>query len=148
MLDKYISYILMAGALGTAFGVAFAYFKKGSRGESSEIIEFYKKQASDYKEMLEVSRKEYTQKHEQLLSEIGVIRGELNTEKKLREQYEAILKDKNPETEQFMKLMIKAVHDQNEVNIEIVNILKEIHTMSKAEHDRDFNITTQITKTS
>ena len=147
-MDPYIQYILMGGTIATALGIAFANFRRGNRGESGEIIEFYKKQASEYKEILEATRKEYVEKHEALLAEVGLIRGELNTEKKLREQYEAILKDKNPETEAFMKLMIKAVKDQTDVNKEVVNILKEIHSMSKAEHDRDFKVTSTVTKAS
>lgn len=146
-MDPYIQYILTGGALGTAFGVAFAYYKKSNRSESGEIVEFYKKQATDYKEMLEVTRKEYTEKHEALIKEVGTIRGELNTERQLRQQYEAILKDKNPETEAFMKLMVQAVKDQAGVNKEVVEILKEIHGMSKAEQKRDFEVTSTVTKT-
>ncbi len=145
-MNTYLQYLLTGASLGTAFGVAFAYFKRGSRNETGEIVDFYKKQATDYKEMLEVTRKEYTQKHEDLLAQVGALRGELNTEKRLREQYEAILKDKNPETEAFMKLMVQSVKDQSEVNKEIVGVLKEIHAMSKAEHERDFNISATVTK--
>lgn len=143
---NYSDYILTGVSIGTAFGVAFAYFKKGNRGESGEIIEFYKQQATEYKNILEVTRKEYVQKHEELLAQVGILRGELNTEKKLREQYEEILKDKNPETEKFMKLVIKSVEDQSFVNKEVVNILKDIHAMSKAEHDRDFTVQATVTK--
>ncbi len=146
-MNPYIQYILTGSAVGTSIGIAFAYFKRGNRSESGEIIEFYKKQAADYKDILETTRKEYIAKHEELLSQVGVLRGELNTEKKLREQYEAILKDKNPETEAFMKLMIQAVKDQSEVNKEVVSVLKEIHTYAKAEHDRDFKVTSTVTKT-
>ncbi len=146
-MPQYLEYILTGAAIGTALGVAFASFRKGNRSESGEIIEFYKKQAADYKDILETTRKEYVAKHEDLLAQVGILRGELNTEKKLREQYEAILKDKNPETEAFMKLLIKAVEDQNKVNKEVVTILKEIHTYAKTEHDRDLQITSTITKT-
>jgi len=145
-MNPYLQYILTGAALGTAIGVSFAYFKQGSRHESGEIVEFYKKQSGDYKEMLETTRKEYSAKHEELLKEVGIIRGELNTERQLRQQYEAILKDRNPETEAFMKLMVQSVKDQATVNQEIVEILKEIHAMSKAEHDRDFKIESKITK--
>lgn len=147
-MEKYTSIILLGATLGATFGVAFAYFRKGNRSESGEIIEFYKKQAGDYKEMLEATRKEYTEKHEALIKEVGVIKGELNTERQLRQQYEAILKDKNPETEAFMKLMVQAVKDQGEVNKEVVSVLKDLHTMAKAEAEREIQIDTHssITK--
>lgn len=146
-MNLYIQYVLSFFAIAMMSGVAFAQFRKGFRIESGDIVTFYKTQAENYKEMMEETRKDYTKKHEELLAEVGVLRGELNTEKRLREQYELILKDKNPETEEFMKLMIKAVADQGEVNKEVVSVLKEIHTMSKAEHDRDFKVETTVTKT-
>ena len=145
-MNIYLQFIITGCAIAGFIGIAFAQFSRSKRSESGEIIEFYKQQATEYKSILEVTRKEYIAKHEELLSQVGVLRGELNTEKKLREQYEAILKDKNPETEQFMKLMVSATHDQGEINKEVVGILKEIHAMSKAEHGRDFNIHATVTK--
>ncbi len=145
-MNIYFQIIIAIGVLGLSAGNFFANFRKGNRTESGEIIDFYKKQTSEYKEILESTRKDYIAKHEDLLAQVGVLRGELNTERKLREQYEAILKDKNPETEAFMKLMIKAVDDQSKVNIEVAGILKEIHKFAKEEHDRDIKITGTITK--
>ncbi len=145
-MSPYLQTIIAIGVVAMSAGTFVAQFRKGNRSESGEIIEFYKKQAADYKDILETTRKEYIAKHEDLLAQVGVLRGELNTERKLREQYELILKDKNPETEAFMKLLIKAVEDQNKVNKEVVTILKEIHIMATQEHDRDLKITSTVTK--
>ncbi len=152
-MDKYLQWILIAGSLATSIGIAVANFMRGNRGESGEIIEFYKKQASEYKIILESTRKEYTEKHEGLIKEVGTIRGELNTERQLRQQYEAILKDKNPETTAFMQLMVQSTKDQAESHKAIVKgltaiseVMNDIHTMAKAEHERDFKVTATVQK--
>lgn len=145
-MSEYFQYILAGIPIGTSFGVAYAYFKKGKRGEEGDIVKFYKDRMEDYKLIAETTRKEYTEKHEELLRKFGVLQGEFNTEKSLRIQYETILKDKNPETETFMKLLTNAVVDQQKVNKEVVQILGEIHTMAKMEHDREFQVTSTITK--
>lgn len=145
----------MTGFLGIAaaaalIGVAYSQFRKGSRTESGEIVEFYKNQANNFKEIAETTRKEYTLKHEELLKEVGVLRGELNTERKLREQYEAILKDRNPETTEFMKTMLaigeqatKFMDAQSKNNLEVARILGEIHTMVQSDLKVEATVTKQ-----
>lgn len=145
-MNIYLQYIITGAAVAGLLGVAFAQFRKGNRNESGEIIEFYKKQAESYKEMMETTRKEYTDKHELLVKEVGQLRGELSAEKKLREQAELILKDKNPETQAFMTLVTNAVNDQGKINKQVVEILQEIHEYAQEEHERDIKITGTITK--
>ncbi len=142
-VQNIITWISLTGFVG----LAIAQIRTKTRSESGDIVKFYKDRMEDYKVIAETTRKEYTDKHEELLRKFGVLQGEFNTEKALRLQYETILKDKNPETETFMKLVTQAVTDQQEVNKEVVKILAEIHTMAKAEHERDFNITATVTKT-
>lgn len=156
-MNIYLQIVIAICAVSASTGIAFAQFRKGTRTESGDIIKFYKEQSDNYKDMMEkkeaahnIEVKEitqtFTEKVNALTREVGELRGQYNAEKKQREQYEEILKDKNPETEQFMKLMIKAVDDQSKINKEVVSLLGEIHTMSKAEHDRDFKIEATLTK--
>lgn len=127
-MNIYLQIVLGICAIASSAGIAFAQFRKGARVESSDLITFYKKEADGYKDMMEKTRNEYTTKHEALLKEVGELRGQLISEKKQKELYEAILKDRNPETEQFMKLMVQSVTDQGVVNKEIVRMIGEIHT--------------------
>lgn len=157
-MDIYLQIIIGVCAVAFTAGTAYSQFKKGDRSGSTEIINFYKGQASDYKDM--VAKKDeahsaevktitadFNDKIINLTKDLAALRSQYIAEKAQREQYEAILKDKNPETEQFMKLMIKSVEDQGKINKEVVSLLSEIYKMSKDEHERDFNITAQITKT-
>ncbi len=126
-MDIYIQYILAFFGVIAMAGVAFAQFKKGFRTESGDLITFYQKEALGYKEMMETTRKDYAKKHEELLAQVGELRGELNAEKRLREQYELILKDRNPETEEFMRFMVQSAKDQADNNKKIVEVLNIIH---------------------
>ncbi len=138
-MNIYLQIFLSVCGVATLLGVGYAQFKKGDRGESGDIAKFYRERMDDYKLIAETTRKEYSEKYEELLKKFGILEGQFNTEKALRQQYESILKDKNPETEQFMKFMVATQK-------EVVDILKEIHTYAKAEHDRDFQVTSTITK--
>mgnify|MGYP001563285827 CR=1 FL=1 len=146
MIPLYLQVIIAICTLSVSAGIAFAQFKKGSRTESGDIIKFYKDQAENYKIISDTTRKEYTEKHETLLKEVGILRGELNTERTLRIQYENVLKDKNPETETFMLFVTNSLKDQQVMNKEIATILKEIHIMAKAEHERDYQVNTTVKK--
>lgn len=141
--------IVGLGILAAALGYLFTqFFRGGSEALKSdtERINFFQKEAKDYKEMMASDRKEFTAKIETLTRQVGELRGQLEGEKKLREQYEALIKDRNPETEKFREFMVKAVEDQNNVNKEVVNVLKEIFIMTKAEHDKDFKVEITTTK--
>lgn len=146
-MNEYIQISLAVCAVAAMGGVAVAQFRKGGRMEASELIKFYQAEAAGYKEMAEKTRREYTDKHEGLIKDIAGMKAELGAERKLREQYESILKDRNPETIKFMEFMIQATKDQSESNKEIARVLGEIHTYAKAEHDRDFKVTSTISKT-
>ncbi len=127
-------------------GMGVAQFKSKSRGESGDIVKFYKDRMEDYKLIAETTRKEYADKYEDMLRKFGILEGQFNTEKALREQYESILKDKNPETQNFMTLVTTAITDQQNVNKEVVQILKEIHAMAVVEHDREFKVDATVIK--
>lgn len=142
-LQTLITGLSLAGMLG----MGIAQFWSKSRGESGDIVKFYKDRMEDYKVIAETTRKEYTEKYEELLKKFGTLEGQFNTEKALREQYEAIIKDRNPETTSFMKFVTQALTDQGVVNKEVVNILKEIHSMASDEAKREIKVETQSTVT-
>jgi hypothetical protein len=147
-MNIYLQIIIGICAVAFTGGTAFAQFKKGDRTGSGELIDFYKKEAEGYKDMMTKKEEGYIIKMNELIREVGELRGQFTAMKEQKEAYEAILKDRNPEMEIFMKLMANAVKDQGDVNKEVVSILKDIHTMAKAEHERDFQINATITKTS
>ncbi len=140
------------GLLAGGIGYLYSKLKSGAkeaRAESTDLVtsndqikQFYKEQNEDLKNINKV----LSDKVETLTREVGEIRGQLNAETRQKEEYLLILKDKNPETKQFMEYMVQAVKDQTTVNTEIVRILGEIHAMAKAEHERDFKITATVTK--
>ena len=160
MTDDYIKTIAIILGGISAFGFAIGYFyvriiqgKKSGIEDSSQITDFWKKRADDYKLMLDEKEsahiqrvKDLSEQVNNLTREVGELRGQLNSEKKQNDKLEQIFQNRDPETKEFMLLMIKAVADQNLINKEVVGILKEIHNMSKLEHERDFSVTSTITK--
>lgn len=156
-----IKEIILTGAailigLGSFFfggGYLLSRWKGGTKEEQEEsrdlissndqIKEFYKNQNDDLKKI----NTELSNKIEILTREVGEIRGQLTAEIRQKEEYLKILQNRDPETKKFMEHMIKAVADQAETHREIVRVLGEIHTMSKAEHDRDFKVEATVTKT-
>ncbi len=114
MLPPIIQTALTYSALALLGGIAFAQFRKGRMGASSEIIEFYKKEAANYKDMMEKKDSAHTleikalstefhTKFSALSKDFGILQGQYNAEKEARIKAEEILKDKNPETVTFMQ---------------------------------------------
>lgn len=146
-MQAIITIILQVVAVLTGLGVFFAgggylYSRfiggtKEQKAESVDLIasndtikQFYKEQNDDLKEI----NKALGEKVEVLTREVGEIRGQLNAETKQKADYLAILQNRNPEMQKFMEIMIQAVKDQTQVNInfaenqkEMINILSEIH---------------------
>lgn len=144
------------GALGVFFGgggYLISKYKGGTREEKEEsadiissndqIKQFFKDQNEDYKLII----KEQGVKIEGLTREIGEIRGQLNAETNQKKEYLAILENRDPAMKASLDLLVQSVKDQQVVNKEIVRILGEIHSMAKDEHERDFQITSTVTKT-
>lgn len=151
---------LFAGSMAFVIDKFFTRQKtdKGEEINSADTLtKFWKDQAEQYKVVLgeketayllkiEKITTDFNEKFQDLKERFGNLKGQYEAEKSQRERVESILKDRNPETEAFMKLMIQAIKDQSDSHTEMVKILKEIHTMSKAEHDRDFKVETTVTK--
>jgi hypothetical protein len=152
-LTQYIAPAIALGvSLGTVIGIAIVYSKKTVTTSSGEVISLLQKEVEVYrdqlhkkeefhaKEMKEM-RDEFTKQVTSLTKDFGVLQGQYNSMKDDKEKFEAIAKDKNPEMQTFMTSMA-------ETQKEIITILGDIHTMAKAEHERDFQINATITKTS
>jgi hypothetical protein len=157
MQNSLLQNIETIGIIIAALGYFASTFFKSKTTGSGELIDFYKKEAEGYRDMMAKKEevhtqkisdltKDFTKKISDLSTEVGELRGQLVGEKKQNERLEQIFQNRNPEMEQFMKLMVNAVTDQGVVNKEVVTILRDIHTMTKAEHDRDINITATVSK--
>lgn len=144
----------MAG-LGVLFfggGYLISKWRSGTKEEEAEsrdlissndqIKQFYKDQNDDLKAI----NKALSDKVEMLTREVGEIKGQLNAETKVKEEYLAILRGRDPETKKFMELMVQSVKDQAESQKEIIRVLSEIHSYAKQEHEREVHIEAQITK--
>lgn len=151
-LQIILTVIGILGSIGLfAGGVGFlaSRFKKGSTEEKIDVISsadqltsFWREQVDGYKVVVA----ELTEKIRVLTGEVGELRGQLTAEKKQSEMLEKIFQNRDPETQKFMEHVMQSIKDQAGVNTEIVRILKEIHQMSKEEHERDFKIESTVTK--
>lgn len=160
-----LSIIEILGALALfagGLGYLVQAFKGGSRVENKEITSsaeklssFWKEQVEGYQKVLEQKdarsaqrETEWNTKFTELTREVGTIKGQLVEKEKQAEHYLAILQNRDPETKQFMELMIKFAENQTTINGKMIGVLNDIHTMTKAEHDRDFKIEATVTKQS
>lgn len=151
-LQLVLTIIGILGSIGLfAGGIGFllSRFSKGRSEEKIDVISsadqltsFWKEQVDGYKTVVA----ELTEKIRVLTGEIGELRGQLQSEKKQTEMLERIFQNRDPETKKFMEHVMQSIKDQAQVNGEIVRILKEIHNMSKAEHERDFKVEATVTK--
>ncbi len=116
--QTYLSLAALVSFLITGAGMWYGMFRKASRQENTDIvssskdlIDFWRDQAEGYKVMLAEKETSWNTKFETLTREIGVLQGQLNATETQRAQFEAILKDRNPETEQFMKDVAESMHE-------------------------------------
>lgn len=148
-MNIYLQYIPTAVMIGTAFGVGITYFfrsKSSSSGEALSLLEqenkifrdqLHKKEEDHAKEVKEI-RAEFTKQVSELTERFGFMQGKYEKEKEDREKWEAIAKDKNPETKEFMTFMVSTQK-------EVVTILKEIHIMLQQEAEREIKVDTHST---
>lgn len=141
------------GLLAGGVGYLMSQFRSGSKRQnneivnsSTEIINFYKTENESLKAIMLEKDKSNDAKFQQLTSEIGEIRGQLIEKEKQNKQYLDILQNRDPDTQQFQELLIKSCNDQGDINKQVVAILQEIHKFAIAEHERDFTITSTVTK--
>lgn len=137
-----------------AFGAGYlsSKFKSGTKEQKSEntdlissndqIKQFYKDQNDDYKKIIA----QQTADIHDLNRRVGEMKGQLEIVQAQNKEYLAILQNRNPEMDEFMKFMIKATENQAVSQKEMIRILGEIHIMTKAEHERDFKVEATVTK--
>lgn len=129
---------LVSGGLGYLIG----QFRSGG----SNLTAFYKEQAEGYKIMMSEKDKSNDDKFQKMTAEIGEIRGQLIEKEKQNKEYLDIINNRDPGTQKFQELLTKACTDQTDINKQVVSILKEIHDLAVLEHERDFKITSTVTK--
>ncbi len=148
---------LLAGGIGVLKGA----FSKKQVEEKSDVIssadqqtKFWKEQVEGFRDIIkeltakmDKQKDDHTVEMKKLLTEMGEVRGQLKAESAQKTEYLAILQNRDPETKKFMEYMVQAVKNQTDSQQAIIKLLGEIHTMAKAEHERDFNITATVTKT-
>lgn len=148
------------GVLAGGFGYLMSVVKKGSRQKDAELMtnaeqiaNFYKEQTDQYKIIVSekeaqwaVKEGEWNKRFTDLSREVGLIKGQLVEKEKQAKEYLDILQNRDPETKKFYELVISAIDNQNKVNAEITRVLKEIHTMTTLEHERDLKVIATVSK--
>lgn len=144
------------GFLGAGIGFLVYSFKKSTRDESKAVTEsadtiadFWKNQANEYKTMMATKDEKYTSQINELTTQVGELRGQLNAEKATNERLEKIFQNRNPEMEEFIRYMVQAVQNINEVHTSMVKVLSDIHAMSTSNHEmlaKELKIETTIIK--
>lgn len=141
-------FILIVGSLASLGIVSggVGYLLQSFRSGSSSLSSFYKEQAEGYKVMMSEKDASNDAKFQKMTAEIGEIRGQLIEKEKQNKEYLDIINNRDPGTQKFQEFITQACLDQGEVNKQIINVLKEIHELAVAEHERDFSITATVTK--
>ena len=134
MLDffkEYVTPILLAigslGVLAGGIGVLIGSIKRGSRAEKEAIIQsarqseqFWKDQAEGHAQVAKEKDRIYSEKFETLSSQLGQLRGQLDSEIRQKKEYLEILQNRDPAMKSFMELMVQAADNQAKVNKEMV----------------------------
>lgn len=146
-----IGIIASLGIFAGGLGFLLSRFSKGKKEERQDIVQsseqltqFWKDQADGFKEMLETKTTELNAKINDLSREVGELRGQLNAEKKANEKLEMIFQNRDPQTQEFMKLLTASAVKADEFRLnyeqdekkklsmwaEIASTLKEIHKLT------------------
>lgn len=112
----YLSLAALVSFVVTGIGVWRGMFSQASKQQNTEVItsaetltSFWKEQAEGYKVMMAEKDTAWNSKFEVLTRELGVLQGQLAATESQRAQFEAILKDRNPETQKFQAEVIKSL---------------------------------------
>ncbi len=143
----------MLGMFAGGFGALRASFRKGAKeekqevmGSSQEIINFWKGQAENLQTILDRKEQDWNEKFQGLTREMGELRGQLNAERAQNDRLEKIFQNRDPETQKFMELVMKAIENQQMANQEFLKTLKEIHELVAQENNREMKVEAKISK--
>lgn len=95
------------------------------------LLDNYEKQVKGFKEALDNATKELKDAREENVK-LKTINEQLI---KVNEQYLSILQNRNPEMDTFMQTMIQAAKEGAESHKKIVEVLKEMQSMSASNHE-------------
>lgn len=166
--------LISLGAFAGGIGYLISAYVQGKNkqkddGISSEnqLTQFWKDQVTGFKDMLaeqdrkmEVQRNDYNTQIKDLSNQLSEVKGQLMEKEKTNKEYLAILQNRNPELEQFMKALTQASSDQAEYRKEskdmfkgMITVLGDIHTATLDnnkilhEEEKDLKIEATVTKT-
>lgn len=156
-VNDIIKLILAVGGaitlIASGLGVFIYSYRKSGRQERKDVTdsadtisEFWKKQAEELKLILQTKdveynaqltkvTKEFNEKIQELTKQVGILTGQLTSEKAANDRFEKIFQGRNPEMEAFMKFMIQAAKDSQESHEQIVKVLTDLHKTSTSNHD-------------
>ena len=77
---------------------------------------------------------------------MGELRGQLNAERAQNERLEKIFQNRDPETQKFYELVVRAIESQQVANQEFLKTLNEIHKIVVDESTRDMKVEAKISK--
>ena len=131
---------VVAGGLGYLVSVFRGTIKKEQSDvvdSADTLVDFWKQQALDFKEMMAIKEKSCDEKIQVLTREVGELRGQLTEKVSQAERLEQIFQNRNPEMEQFMKYMVQATSDHATFHKSLmdtissmITLLDDIHTTS------------------
>lgn len=99
--------ITLVSAIG---GIAYFSLKGGNKA-SSDVIEIFKLRDTEQKELIA----EYQKKFEDIKQEIGKLQGALQEKDKKLAEYVSIFQGRNPQQDEFMKIMVDAAESNNKM---------------------------------
>jgi hypothetical protein len=148
------------GLLGAGIGAFMYAIGTGSRNERKDvmgtadtIVDHYKKENAELKQIVIDKDEKYGQKIDALTSDfngkmqalsekVGILTGQLNAERLQNEEFKKIFQGMNPETDKFMKFMVESVNQHTKAHEKIMEVLSglttvlaDIHTTSTSNHD-------------
>lgn len=112
----YLSLVGLVSFVVTGIGVWRGMYSKASKQQNTEVISsaetltsFWKEQAEGYKVMMAEKETTWNSKFETLTRELGILQGQLTTTESQRAQLDAMLTDRDPQTQKFQTEVIKSL---------------------------------------
>jgi len=144
--------VISLGIFAGGVGYLMQAYKKSGREERKDVTdsadtisEFWKKQAEELKLILQTkdtefnaqlakTTKEFNEKIQDLVKQVGILTGQLTAEKAANDRFEKIFQGRNPEMEEFMKFMVQSAKESQETHEKIIEVLTDLHKTSSSNH--------------